>query len=646
MIGQRIGNYRLVRVLGEGGMGVVYEGVRDDIGGRAAIKILRAQFAMNAEVAGRFVNEARAANLIDHPSIVKVFDFGRTEDGVIFLTMEFLEGESLYSRMQRLKRLTELDTIRVGRQIAAGLQAAHAKQVIHRDLKPENIMIVADPDMVGGERFKILDFGIAKLAASHGALQTKVGMVMGTPVYMSPEQCGGGGRNVGDRADVYALGVMMFEMLAGRTPFVSEDPGVYIGLHLYGQAPALREFAPGVSMRLQRMVDSMLLKDPKSRPSMAAVGNELKDLALAQGEGTAAVAASALDQLTMPLLRVPSLDPPAMPALKGAQGAEGKAAASPRKGIVVPRKNDRVGEPKADPDDKTLPVRMAASKPPGASQHEATLPISNAEVDQALRREDRTQLIDVPRSKRKVSAPQDRTLGANEGAIIDPLSGPNRIGRGSNDALRSEGQGDEAGERTSGILSLLWRQGGSALNVRQRRQVAAMVLSIMIGLALVIVVIGLGRARLDDPEASVGAGSDLATPLMDAAEAVTAAPDLSPPLDKHVLEALGIAEKLAKEGRWKGAIKRLQDESRTSTDPHLWQAAGHYACSSASWKQATEARAKLAGTDPVRKHLRAELDQHCKGKGALLRSDESYQGPIEIKPASLGTQAEQPKIVD
>jgi serine/threonine-protein kinase len=198
----------------------VYDAVDRSLERRVAIKVLRAEFAMKTEIAARFFNEARAANLIEHPGIVKIFDYGQLPSGAAFLAMEYLAGESLHQRLTREKRLSETDTIRIGRQVAMALTAAHAKKVIHRDLKPENIILVPDIEAPSGERAKILDFGIAKLAREHStAITTDTSVVMGTPVYMSPEQCKGG-KSVGDRADVYALGVMLFEMLAGRTPFV------------------------------------------------------------------------------------------------------------------------------------------------------------------------------------------------------------------------------------------------------------------------------------------------------------------------------------------------------------------------------------------------------------------------------------------
>jgi serine/threonine-protein kinase len=208
MANQLIANYRVIRLLGEGGMGLVYEAVRDDIGVRAAVKVLRPEYAHNAELAGRFINEARAANMVQHPGLVRVFDYGRLPTGEPYLAMEFLEGVSLRARMMRDRPLGEGDAMRLGRQIAAAVGAAHAKQIVHRDLKPENVMIIDDADAPGGERAKVLDFGIAKLeTGAPSQVRTRTNTMMGTPVYMAPEQCRGL-KTITDRADVYSLGVI------------------------------------------------------------------------------------------------------------------------------------------------------------------------------------------------------------------------------------------------------------------------------------------------------------------------------------------------------------------------------------------------------------------------------------------------------
>lgn len=353
LLGQRVGNYRIVRLLGEGGMGVVYEGIRDDIGSRAAIKVLRSEFAMNAEIAARFFNEAKAANLVEHPGIVKIFDYGQLPSGAAYLAMEYLKGESLHQRLTREKRLSEIDTVRIGRQVATALAAAHAKKVIHRDLKPENILLVPDVEAPSGERAKILDFGIAKLAREHtGSVRTDTSVVMGTPIYMSPEQCKGG-KTVGDRADVYALGVILFEMLSGRTPFVAEEPGEYIGMHLFKDPPPIASLVPTLSPKLRMLIDSMLVKDQQRRPAMVVAAMVLRDLSNVStdvGSLGALVGEANLDAETQPLLTVgmlakadvsaallPPAPPVSVPPFSPAPSASSAgAAAKPLPIVVVP----------------------------------------------------------------------------------------------------------------------------------------------------------------------------------------------------------------------------------------------------------------------------------------------------------------------
>lgn len=176
-LGQVLGKYRVVRVIGEGGMGIVFEGERMDIGGRAAVKLLKKELANNEEVSERFFNEARAASCIEHPTIVRVFDYGTLPDGRYFLAMEYIDGETLSSRLHRMGRLPIPEALRLVRQMAAGLTAAHEKGIVHRDLKPANVMLVADAEVAGGERVKLLDFGIAKLLGD----KSKTGLrLMGT----------------------------------------------------------------------------------------------------------------------------------------------------------------------------------------------------------------------------------------------------------------------------------------------------------------------------------------------------------------------------------------------------------------------------------------------------------------------------------
>ncbi|HEY5284271.1 MAG TPA: serine/threonine-protein kinase, partial [Polyangia bacterium] len=243
MIGERYGNYQALSLLGEGGMGAVYLAEHPGIGRRVAIKVLKSELGHDPQLLTRFLNEARAANAIRHPNIIEVLDSGTTERGASYLVMELLEGESLSGRIKRLSRLDERSAIEIAMQTASGLGAAHAKGIIHRDLKPDNLFVIPEESDAARERVKILDFGIAKLHLLAGdSLKTRTGTLMGTPVYMSPEQCLGT-KEVDHRSDIYSLGIIIYEMLTGRPPFISEGFGELLSMHLHENPGALRELA-------------------------------------------------------------------------------------------------------------------------------------------------------------------------------------------------------------------------------------------------------------------------------------------------------------------------------------------------------------------------------------------------------------------
>jgi len=269
-----IGPYRVLGKLGEGGMGVVYEALHETIARRVAIKLLNRECAHNADVINRFFNEARATNLIDHPSVVQVSDLGQLGDGRAYIVMELLKGESLTRRRRRLGgRMSVTQAARLSWQIAEALAAAHRAGIVHRDLKPDNIMVVPDPVAQSGERAKILDFGIAKLAQG-GPVKTTQSLIMGTPQYMSPEQCRGAAE-VDDKTDVYSLGVMLYEMLGGQPPFVGQGSGDLLIMHVTQEAPPLKKIAPELPVSLTKFVHRLLAKDRRDRPDMATVAREL-----------------------------------------------------------------------------------------------------------------------------------------------------------------------------------------------------------------------------------------------------------------------------------------------------------------------------------------------------------------------------------
>jgi serine/threonine-protein kinase len=254
------GRYRVTKALGAGGMGVVYRAEHVHMKKAVAVKILHKHMTAMAEVVARFEREAVAAGRIEHPNVAGATDFGRLDDGSFYLALEYIEGKSLASLLDTGGALPALRALVITRQIADGLAAAHAAGIIHRDLKPENVMLVERdgvPDWV-----KVLDFGIAKVPVEEveGQKLTQIGTIFGTPQYMSPEQ--GQGHPVDARADLYALGVMLYEMLAGKLPFVADDMVVLITRHITEDPPALSE---GIHREVRDLVFELLEKEPSKR---------------------------------------------------------------------------------------------------------------------------------------------------------------------------------------------------------------------------------------------------------------------------------------------------------------------------------------------------------------------------------------------
>jgi serine/threonine-protein kinase len=265
LLGIVIGNYQIIRKLGEGGMGAVYLGQHQLLGRPAAIKVLLPELSARPDIVNRFFNEARAVTSISDPGIVQVFDFGYHTDGSAFIVMEYLEGEPLDRRLARLGKLPAYDALLLCRQIASSLAAAHAQNIIHRDLKPENIYLVHDGEVASGERSKILDFGIAKLSDENpGKIKTSTGALMGTPIYMSPEQCRGLA-TLDHRSDIYSLGCVLFHLLTGRPPFEGEGMGDIIAAHIREPSPVPSSRAPEIAPGIDGLVLRCLAKSPDER---------------------------------------------------------------------------------------------------------------------------------------------------------------------------------------------------------------------------------------------------------------------------------------------------------------------------------------------------------------------------------------------
>jgi len=264
MDGVAIGQYRVTGTIGRGGMGAVYAAQHALLGRSAAIKVLLPELSQKQDVVMRFFNEARAATAIRHPGIVEIYDFGWTDDGAAFIVMEHLEGETLGRRAART-RFHWPAALAIARQIAGALSAAHAKGIVHRDLKPDNVFLVPDPEVPGGERIKLLDFGIAKLAgdSSNTVSVTRTGAVLGTPTYMAPEQCRGVA--IDHRADLYALGCVIYELCCGRPPFLGEGTGDVLAAHIHVPVPAMAGAVSEIPPVVERLVRRLLAKLPGDR---------------------------------------------------------------------------------------------------------------------------------------------------------------------------------------------------------------------------------------------------------------------------------------------------------------------------------------------------------------------------------------------
>ena len=265
--GHLFGNYRIVRLLGEGGFGEVYLAENPLIERRAAVKVLHRALAQDAELVRRFLNEARAASAIRHRNIIEVFDAGVTPEGAPYILMEFLEGVSLQKRLTDRGPLALPQVLEIARQAGSALGAAHAAGIVHRDLKPENLFLVPDPVAPNSERVKILDFGIAKIrrvGGTGGTMQTQAGLIMGSPAYMSPEQCKDSA-DVDLRSDIYSFATIIYEALAGRTPYVAATGTEMLVMHLAGTPAPLRELVADLPAHVEAAITRALSRAREDR---------------------------------------------------------------------------------------------------------------------------------------------------------------------------------------------------------------------------------------------------------------------------------------------------------------------------------------------------------------------------------------------
>lgn len=301
-VGDLVGEYRIEGKLGEGGFGAVFRAVHPVIGKHAAVKVLNRQFSANPQMVSRFIAEARAVNQIRHRNIIDIFAFGQLPDGRQYYVMELLDGTPFDRYLASNERLSLAQAQPILRGITRALDAAHGKGILHRDLKPENVYLVFDED--GGVHAKLLDFGLVKLLAEGsggGEHKTKTGTPMGTPYYMSPEQCRG--KDVDRRTDVYAFGALVFEVLTGEVPFNGESTMDVLVKHMTQEPPRASQVCAAVPAQLDEPIRRMLAKDPAERPASAG---EAFELLVAAGHAAGALASAA----PLPLPSRPTLGEP------------------------------------------------------------------------------------------------------------------------------------------------------------------------------------------------------------------------------------------------------------------------------------------------------------------------------------------------
>ncbi|HVW26448.1 MAG TPA: protein kinase [Polyangiaceae bacterium] len=325
--GDMVGEYRVDRIIGKGSFGVVYKAVHPVIGKAAAIKILKREFSSNPQMVARFIAEARAVNQIRHRNIVDIFSFGVYRDGRQYYVMELLEGEPLDQFLARRGPVPLAEALPILDRISRALDAAHGAGIVHRDLKPGNVFLADDE----GARFpKLLDFGVAKLTREnekHNDFRTTTGAMLGTPHYMSPEQCRGDA--IDYRTDVYSFGVMIHQMLTGRLPFDSDSILKVMNLHNSATPPSMSEDNASLSPKLDAPVLRMLEKEPALRPASAVEAcRELGEAARAAGLSVPPIPASS--NRAMPnQATAPAFDSGRPPAIRAAGTLDAQTLSTP-----------------------------------------------------------------------------------------------------------------------------------------------------------------------------------------------------------------------------------------------------------------------------------------------------------------------------
>ncbi len=376
------GRYRLDRVLGQGGMGTVYAGVMLALNKPVAVKVLRAVQDDGGQAHARFEREARAAGSLGEEHIVDVQDFGQTEDGSAFLVMELLAGRDLATLLEGAGRLPLERAVPIALQCCQALGAAHAAGIVHRDLKPENIFLITR----GNTRdfVKLVDFGLAKMSETEttgapGRKLTKTGMIFGTPQYMSPEQCMG--RATDHRADIYALGIIVYEMLCGRVPFDGETFMGVLNQHMMDPPPPMEHLVPGaVAPAVERVILKALQKKAGQRfDSTQEFADALLQALRESGHGALADTAQGLVQVAQP---------ESFMALTKRKDSGVKTRSGRTPAPAQPTVPEHIGSPPVPdrrPEAMGRPWRDPETMDPGQTidQFEATLPMSREEYERA-----------------------------------------------------------------------------------------------------------------------------------------------------------------------------------------------------------------------------------------------------------------------
>ena len=339
LVGKQVaGRFTVKRFLGEGGMATVYVAEQDAEPREVALKIMNEELTNDRTFVRRFQREAKASSRVKHPCSVQIIDYG-VADGLSYIAMELLVGDDLYVLLEREGSLTQARAVRILIQVCDALVVAHELGIVHRDLKPENIMVIADPADPNGERVKVLDFGIAKLLAADAIAEeqgdgrdprldpasavTRAGTFIGTPAYMSPEQCAL--LPVDTRADIYTCGVLLFQLVTGQLPFEGQTPLHTATLHIHQPAPAPSSVAPEIDPRLDALILKALAKRPAERHQTArhlgaSLRKLLPDLAethVGLKKGAAGGAASSHRPLAV-TMEAPALTPPRAAPFAGA----------------------------------------------------------------------------------------------------------------------------------------------------------------------------------------------------------------------------------------------------------------------------------------------------------------------------------------